>query len=156
MFYLNLNQLINNEYFSVFIRAVITTVGAFVPLFCVMYLHFKIRKSFYLNMLPYSINALDGYNKIKDTIEKSLLQVYQKYNAKDQIELIDKLQGSSNEVRDGIFSVVSDWERQKMQIDMDIMKEENTLSHLKNYTFREYLSALLNQKFPDAYLNNKN
>lgn len=156
MFCLNLSQLISNDYFYIFIKAIITTVGAFVPLFFVMYAHFRIRKSFYLKIVPYSINALDGHKKIKNAIGKSLSDVYQKYNAKDQIELLDRLQASPNEVRDGIFSIVSGWEKEKMQVDIDIMKEESTLSHLKNYTFREYLSSLLNQKFPDIYFKNKN
>lgn len=155
MIYNLINQAFSNDYFITFIKAIITTIGAFIPIFIIMYVHYRIRKSFYNKIKYSSANMLKSAKDNKLNIETFLNNLYEKFNAKNLLDLIDQLKTLPDEVKREIFSVASDWENQKLKADFEVMKMENEFNHFDKFSFKEYLSSILNQKFPDIYFRNK-
>ncbi len=139
-----------NIWLEIFLKAIVTTIGAFVPIFILMFTHFLIRKSFYKKAKPLYQNTVDFYKKSKTRAEDKLDKIYKKFNVSNLPEIINKLI-LDFDINKEVLNLVSDLENQKSKDEFNILVEQNHLDHLESYSFKDYLVGLLNKNFADPH-----
>lgn len=138
---------------KIFLTAIISSVGAFIPVFIVMYIHYRIRKDFYNKIKPSIKRDLYFEKKEQKIYSDSLDRIYKGWGVKDELELIDK--GIISKISEGVMDLINDYINKKNDSDIRILKKENDLNFIRNYNFRRYLIGLLNDKFPENYFKNR-
>lgn len=138
-------------YFETFLKAVVSTIGAFVPVFILMYVHFRIRKNIYKRMRQLFVDSVSFYKKAKEDYQKELDKIYEQFEVTNLVDLMKKING--NVYITEIAKVTGDLESQLSKNELEEIKEESKLRHIDTYDFKTYLSSLLNKRFPDPYFD---
>lgn len=148
------DSFLTNEFLKAFLVAIISAIGAFIPVLGVMYLHYRIRKNFY-NQLR------DGFQKELESLEERVsqyegyLSVHQKIHGfKDSQDL-----GFNPEIRkklgqeefERFFQYYTNLEKWRDSFRDEKLKKEIDINYIKNFNFKRYLIGLLNDRFPDRY-----
>lgn len=131
------------------------TIGAFLPIFLLMYGHYLIRKSFYKKAKDFYERMKDFNLKELESIEKILEKYYKHFEVNNQIELFEKLK-SEFEKNETILKIVADMEQEKNKANLELMKNEAEYNYLSSYSFKDYLIGILQRKFPDNRFENHN
>jgi hypothetical protein len=131
------------------------TIGAFLPIFLLMYGHYLIRKSFYKKAKDFYKNMKDFNLKEQESADRVLEKYYKHFNVNNQIELFEKVKTEFKKYED-ILKIVADQEHEKNKAKLELMKNEAEYNYLETYNFRDYIIGILQRKFPDNRFENKN
>ncbi len=144
------------EFFRAFIVSIISAVGAFIPVLGIMYIHYRIRRSFYIQLK-------DRFGKEVESLKKSEAQyegyidVHRKrFNFKDSMDLVFDHAVQKRIVESGqdcesflkYYHSLKDWRNSFIK---KRIKREADLNYISSYSFKRYLVGLLNDKFTEQY-----
>jgi hypothetical protein len=138
--------------FQTFINAIITTLGAFVPIFFLMYVHYKIRKIKYLEEKKRLIEECEIYQKLVDINDEVIQKIYTSAKVTSFQELLDDPQelvylDKFQYMR--MVTYVNEQLNEKLK-KMDRMNEMTvSIMYINSYNFGVYLATLLDKRFPD-------
>ena len=134
--------------FEIFLTGIFSALGAFVPVFIVMCVHFIFRKYAYKKDKELLLRANKAQEMITKISEDALKNIYASVGTENLEGLMNrsdleksryvKLISLANEHLDHII----EGRKQSIEVLMDI-------SYIENYNFRTYLGTLLDKRFPD-------
>jgi len=138
--------------FVIFVNAIFATLGAFVPVFCLMYIHYRIRKSSYKNTKQRILKARDAYQSLVDINDKVIQEVYASAKVTNFQELLENPEGLANmdKLRYArLVNYVNEQLDQKIKSLEKINKMTLDTMYIDKYDFGTYLGTLLDKRFPD-------
>ena len=141
---------------TTFVNAVFSTLGAFVPVFGLMYIHYRIRKNYYKNIKQRLLKAREVYQKLVDINDEVIQKIYASTGVSSFQELLGNPKGLAHldklqYVR--MVNYVNEQLDQKRKSLDKMNKMTSDMMYIDDYGFRTYLGALLDKRFPDKRLN---
>lgn len=134
--------------FEMFLSGFFSALGAFVPVFLVMYGHFVFRKYAYKKHKKLLMEASEAQEMIIKISENALKNIYASVGTENLEGLMNrydleksryvKLISLANEHLDHIIK----GRKKLIEVLMDI-------SYIENYNFKIYFGTLLDKRFPD-------
>lgn len=137
------------SYIIKFLDASVAVLGGFFPVLILMYIHYRIRKSNYKKTIPIFENLVQSHKDNKARIEDLLEKTYQLVGVKDISSWIEQLKSEHKE----LFDMANQLETDKFKNKMDIITDEGELDRLKMYSFKDYITNILNKSYPDNYFS---
>lgn len=131
-----------------FLTALISTIGAFVPIFILMCIHFLFRKRAYnakRERLFKLKEAQEMINKINGDAIESIYKSVSVDNLKDFIDKSGTLGANRWEAVSLIQNYLNEFRKGQESV-LEMMLE---ISYLDEYGFMTYIGTLLNRHFPD-------
>ncbi len=138
--------------FQTFINAIVTTIGAFIPIFFLMYIHYRIRKNSYRKTKTRLLKAREAYQKLVDISEDVMQKVFISANVKNFQELLDNPKGLSNLDKfqyAKIVNYVNENLDQKIKNLDKMTKITLDTMYIDSYDFTTYIGNILDKRFPD-------
>ncbi len=134
---------------TTFFQASISVLGGFFPIFGLMYIHYRIRKSFYRKTLPIYQQFVDFSQMVETQTQERLNVIYQSFGVNNMGDLLKTLSKAEIFPKD-LVDEASRLEREKSEQELETMKDKSALDKLRNYTFKDYLVGILNKNYPDS------
>ena len=139
-----------------FIDAIITTLGAFVPILFLMYIHYRVRKASYRKAKERLVKAREAYQGLVDINDKVVQEIYTSAGVRNFQELLDNPKGLSHLDKSQYAQMVNYVNKQLDQKVKSLDKMSRMaldMMYIDGYDFRTYLGALLDKRFPDKRFN---
>jgi len=137
------------------LNASLSAIGAAIPILILMYVHFLFRKKNYNEIGIKAVQlTIDFFNHIIETSDVKLKEIYANFGVKNLVEFITKVD-IDLKIKQEIGVMINDLEKDRSDAKLSLMKEKSVLDYFKNYSFTDYLSQILNIKFPDTYVEGK-
>lgn len=132
-------------FLKIFLTAFISTIGAFVPILILMYIHFCVRKKYYKKKKEY-LNKLRSMNdEIANISQKTIDYIYELMDVKNFEEFAKHPKNST-----GLTNYVNELYKQKTHNTEEATHLILDIEYIKDYSFMTYISNLLDKRFPDS------
>lgn len=148
-----------NQYLDIFATAIVSTVGAFIPLLLVMYVHYRIRKAFYNGLkenLEKEVTRLSG---LSGEYDGYMRKHRERFGFKDELDLVTNSEVKSRLGEDNARNIFSYYVGNLKSFRDNFIKEkekkQTDLNFIVQYSFKRYIVGLLNDKFPEQYFEDK-
>ncbi len=130
---------------EIFFTGMISTIGAFIPVFILMYFHYRIRKSSYYDKKQMLIKLRDGYNQLAEINDVYINTVYKELGAKDYKDFLAK---SNNLALINSVNRELDTKTKNLDTANELILD---ISYIEDYNLKTYLGTLLDRRFPDKH-----
>ena len=137
---------------QVFVNAIVTTLGAFVPIFFLMYVHYWIRKISYRGTKTRLLKAREVYQKLVDINDEVIHKIYASAKITSFQELLDNPKDLAHLDKfqyARMVSYVNEQLDQKIKSLDRMNKMMLDMMYIDGYSFGTYLGTLLDKRFPD-------
>lgn len=141
-----------SSFLTTFVNAIFVTLGAFVPVFCLMYAHYLIRKNSYKNTKQRFLKAREVYQKLVDINDEVIKNIYTSAGVTSFQELLENPKGLAhlNKLQYArMVSYVNEQLDQKIKSLNKMNRMTLDMMYIDGYDFRTYLGAILDKRFPD-------
>jgi|SRR3989339_178555 len=137
-------------FLKIFIDGIFTALGAFIPIFILMCIHFQIRKIDYRKRKNRIKKLIEVLQLMIDTSENAMEETYKIAEVKDYVELMNKMKKSANisQYIEFIDFVKKNFDI-KIKNQTEITKYRLQINYIDDYNFKTYISDLLNNRFPE-------
>lgn len=132
-------------FLKIFLTAFISTIGAFVPVLILMYIHFCVRKKYYGKKEKYLNKLRNTNNEMADMYQKTIDHVYELMDVKNFEEFAKHPNNST-----GLTDHVNELYKQKTHNTEEATHLFLDVQYMENYSFMTYISNLLDKRFPDS------
>lgn len=133
---------------EIFLTASISVIGAFLPIFILMYIHFVLRRRAYKEKKAGLIKLKQEQETKNSVNKKALHALYASVGVDDYRGLVEQV----------ISQPSNHWEKIGLVLEhLDRFHEGNKkldriiadIQYIENYNFKTYLGILLDKRFPD-------
>lgn len=138
--------------FQTFVNAIVTTLGAFVPIFFLMYIHYSIRKISYRGTKKRLLKAHEVYQKLVNINDEVIQKIYTSAKVTSFQELLDnpkELAHLDKFQYARMVNYVNEQLDQKIKSLDKMNKMTLDMMYIDSYSFGIYLGTLLDKRFPD-------
>ena len=137
------------HYIDILVVAMISTAGAFVPVFILMIIHYFVRKNEYRKQVQRYNVLIKEYESLIKINDKAIQTIYQSVGVKNGEELFKKMRNVS--ISASKYFELTDFIRKNLEQKIENQDKMNKMSvkkiSLDSYNFGTYVSNLLDKRF---------
>lgn len=134
--------------FEIFLTGIFSALGAFVPIFLVMCVHFLLRKRVYKKETEFLLKLEEYQKNITKISEDALKDIYKSVEVEDFQGLMNRSDlEKSRYIK--LISLANEHLNNLIKSREISNKTVVDISYLENYDFGTYLGSILDKRFPD-------
>lgn len=136
-----------NPWVETFLKAIVTTSGAFVPVFVVMCIHFLAKRKKYKNkkIIEYYEQEKKRYHQWSKKAKQRRDLICKMYGVDSYVELIGR-----SDVPPEVIKMADSFDEDAYKNEMRKIFYIGKLRYAKNYDILTYLAEILDNKFPNS------
>jgi hypothetical protein len=142
------NCFVESQILSSLISGCFTAIGAFIPFFLLMIVHYLSRKSSYKSDIPRLNSALKSYKTLSELIDKEINFIYESAGVTDATEYFERMKHNKVVLEAGIKSITKSLD-ESIKNSNKIADTIEEIEWKENYSFRTYLGGILERRFPE-------
>lgn len=146
------------NYLDNLVSAGFSTVGAFIPIFVLMVVHYFFRKKSYSYRIKRVDQMIEMNKKMADMMKDILNHMYRAFGTKDFNGFVTKIRQDKN-VSPAKFQELITLADKHLTDQVKYRDSANKLntekSYLEGYDFKTYLGNILDRRFPDEIRDKK-